>query len=199
MNALGVMVLVMMAADARWEPVGDFDGVKVWRQPTADSDVHRLRASAEIDAPPEVVWRVIDDAVTYPEFLPYMTKLQVLASDPATAVEYAVIDAPMTAPRDYTARIRRHRDPKRRRYRRDWTVDNAAGPAPCDGCVRVALNTGSWIIEPLGPSRTRLRYKLHFDPAGYLPPWLVNLAQSRGIPDVYAAITKRALAATESN
>ena len=66
-----------------------------------------------------------------------------------------------------------------------------AKPKPED-TVRVSVCEGTWALEPIGPHKTRATYYLYTDPGGAVPNWIANLANSRSVPDLMAAIRDRA-------
>lgn len=188
-----VLLAVTAAPAAQWDDVYHYGDLTVWtRQPKGTSPIHELKAEAVVQIDAEQVWKAIDRSTEYPSFLPHVEQLKVVQTKVHGHFEYALVDAPMTAPRDYTVQVLRELDEERGVYRRAWVLANDVGPKPCEDCVRVRLNTGSWIVEHLAPGRCKLRYYLHLDPGGMIPAWLANLAHRRGLQDVYAAMIERA-------
>jgi hypothetical protein len=51
---------------------------------------------------------------------------------------------------------------------------NELGPTPKDGWVRITKLKGSWLFEPIDGGKTRLTYVVFSDPAGAIPPFLVE-------------------------
>ncbi|MBI5545172.1 MAG: hypothetical protein HY901_14880 [Deltaproteobacteria bacterium] len=73
-----------------------------------------------------------------------------------------------------------------------WTVCDK-GPEPKDGVIRVKVNDGTWLLEPIGDgTKTRATYYLFTDPGGSLPTWIANKANSSAIPDIFVALRKYA-------
>src|SRR5207253_11035421 len=71
----------------------------------------------------------------------------------------------------------------------EWT----GAPDPEDGVVRLKVNSGSWTLEPLdGGARSRATYTLYTDPGGSIPAFLANSANSSALPELFAAVRRRA-------
>jgi hypothetical protein len=52
---------------------------------------------------------------------------------------------------------------------------------------------GSWSVEPdAGGKGSVVRYELFTEPGGSIPSWIANRAQRESVPDLVAAVLKRA-------
>jgi hypothetical protein len=58
----------------------------------------------------------------------------------------------------------------------------------------VSVNNGYWDLRPVATSEsaTDVRYCVFTDPAGSLPKWLVGMANSESIPQLFAAVATAA-------
>ena len=85
------------------------------------------------------------------------------------------------------------------------SVGEMASPSPDDPLfiiadtsqmrVRVEINEGSWLFEPLDSGkRTRVTYQLLTDPGGSVTAWVANQANKTAVPDVMRALRKAATA-----
>jgi hypothetical protein len=60
--------------------------------------------------------------------------------------------------------------------------------------VRVTVNEGSWLLEPLdGGARTRATYRLLTDPGGSVPGFAADLANREALPGVLQAVRRAVL------
>jgi Polyketide cyclase / dehydrase and lipid transport len=57
--------------------------------------------------------------------------------------------------------------------------------------VRMPLLRGSWTIEPLDATRSRVVYQVAVDPGGRLPGWLVRRGAVSALPDVIEQVRRR--------
>jgi hypothetical protein len=78
-------------------------------------------------------------------------------------------------------------------YRDTWQTDNEAGPAERHGLVRVNVDEGSWLLEPVGPAgaSTQATYQIFTDSGGTLPAFLANRGSQMAIPRLFEAIRKQ--------
>jgi hypothetical protein len=98
--------------------------------------------------------------------------------------------------RDYTIRI--HFETRRTAdgdtiYCNRWETASDLGPAERPGVVRVKVNEGYWLLEPLpGKTLTRATYCVFSECGGKLPASFVNSANRSAIPKLFDAIRKQA-------
>ena len=59
-----------------------------------------------------------------------------------------------------------------------------------NGIVRIPAYESSWRIEPLGPNKTFIDYKVKTDPGGSLPAWIVNMGVTIGPVKTMQALRK---------
>ena len=71
-----------------------------------------------------------------------------------------------------------------------WT-DLKGREAERRGVVRMALLRGSWTIEPLDGTRSRVVYQVAVNPGGRLPGWLVRRGAVKALPDVIEQVRRR--------
>ena len=76
-----------------------------------------------------------------------------------------------------------------------WT-DRKDREAERKGIVRMRLLRGSWTIEALDATRSRVVYQIAVDPGGRLPGWLVRRGAVRAVPDVIEQARRRLEQAT---
>lgn len=183
--------------EAKWELKAESNGVKVHSRVKEGSEIKELLAVGEIDASPAAVFRVLTDFDAYAKTMPYTEESQLLSKEEVGGrkvwVFYTVINAPLASRRDYTLRVTDESDWQDGKgyLKTRWTLAVGKGPGPKDGVVRVKVNDGSWLLEPLANgTRTRASYFLFTDPGGSLPTFVANKANSSAIPDVFQAVRK---------
>jgi hypothetical protein len=77
-------------------------------------------------------------------------------------------------------------------YKNRWTPI-PGGPPAKSGAVRLTVNDGYWLLEAAaGGKRTKARYYVFTDPGGNIPSFIANAANSKAIPDLFAAVRKAA-------
>ena len=156
----------------------------------------RIVAIAEVDARPEVVFNVVNDFDHYPEFMPYVIESRVLSRNgDSEVVAYNRIAPPFVAERDYPLKFRMTRGSLANGgvFRSEWTASPETEPE-VEGVVRIRLNDGSWVAEPIsGGSRTRLTYTLLTNPGGMIPDFVANMSNTVAIPKLFKAVMKRSV------
>ena len=186
---------------AAWGQAGaSAPAVNVETRAIPGRDVKQVNAQGIIDAPPHVVRAVIADLERYPAFMPYVKESRVLGRDAAGDVQnYQRLSfgLPFVQDRHYVIRIteREYRDADRRRaWAFVWRLDDGLPPGASAGAVRVSVNSGHWDLRPVAAAEgvTDVRYCVFTDPAGALPKWLVGLANTEGVPQLFAAVSTAA-------
>lgn len=111
-------------------------------------------ASAEIDAPIEEVWAVVEDVGSAPDWQDGLDSMDVLErdADGRVAVANSTTDAKV---KSVTTRVRFEYDPP---HRVTWRQEK--------GDLKSLV--GSWQLEDLGNGRTRATYRLDGDPGRML-------------------------------
>jgi hypothetical protein len=185
-----------------------------WAQPAAPAvavetraipgrDVKQVTAQGRIDATPHVVHAVIADLEGYPGFMPYVKESRVLSREgPGDARNYQRLSfgMPFVQDRHYVIRVveREYRDAEgRRAWAFVWRLEDGLPSDARSDAVRVSVNSGYWDVRPVAGAEgtTDLRYCVFTDPAGSLPKWLVGLANTEGIPQLFAAVSAAATSA----
>ena len=181
------------ANSGEWKFVSDKDGVTIHRRQRTLS--YESKAVGEIAASTDLVHAVIDDAEAYTTFMPYTVECRVLKRDGNSVVAYERISAPMTSDRDFTVHVRNSSKKVEggTQYSSHWAADNSLGPPERRGVVRVNLCDGSWLLEPIGPDRTRATYTIYTDSGGWIPKFIKETGSQIGIRKLFAAIRKQVL------
>jgi len=193
-----VVLLASHADGVGWERVFSAEDLTIDTRTRPGSAIKEVRAEGMVGAPPPVVRAVLADLERYPEFMPYVTVSSVLAREPAGVLVYQRLSFGALRllglrDRDYVLRIveRITMAPDGRpTYKRAWTAIDGAGPPVLSSVVRLATNRGFWDLRAAGEdgAQTTAIYCLFTDPGGALPAWVVNEANTSGVPKVFAAV-----------
>src|SRR4051812_47575158 len=111
-------------------------------------------ASAEIDAPLDEVWAVVEDVLTAPDWQGGLVGMKALETDPEGRATLVETENDIKVRRVKT-RVRFSYDPP---TRLSWTQEK--------GDLKSV--EGSWTLEDLGDERTRATYQLDSDPGRVL-------------------------------
>jgi hypothetical protein len=178
------------ASSGDWVEESKGDGVVIHSRTRAGSELKEFRGIGLIDAPPQIVFAVLDDTESYPEFMPYSSEVRVLKRDKNTVLAYQRLDLPFVSDRDYTLRSKHDtwRGAEGLIYRIRWEPANDLGPAEKPGVSRVNLCEGGWLLEPDPSGGTRAVYSIFTDNGGALPQFLATNASRMAIRKLFDAI-----------
>jgi hypothetical protein len=173
--------------------------VKVETRAIPGRDVKQVNAQGIIEAPPHVVRAVIADLERYPAFMPYVKESRVVSREASGDVlnyQRLSFGLPFVQDRHYVIRIteRAYRDAERRGWAFVWHLEEGLPSGAKSDAVRVSVNNGYWDLRPVATAErtTDVRYCVFTDPAGSLPKWMVGLANTEGIPQLFAAVSSAA-------
>ena len=197
---LTAIVLVVLSGTLAWaQAPPSAPAVKVETRAIPGRDVKQVNAQAMIEAPPHVVRAVIADLERYPAFMPYVKESRVTSREASGDVlnyQRLSFGLPLVQDRHYVIRIseREYRDVERRRaWAFVWRLEDGLPPG-VKSAIRVSVNNGYWDLRPIATAEnaTDVRYCVFTDPAGSLPKWIVGLANTEGIPQLFAAVAAAA-------
>lgn len=190
------LALVVAAGEAPWETQRT-DPILVKTRARPGSEVKEVWAEAVVQATPLQIQRTITDVGRYTEFMPYVTESRYVgAADPDGArYTYARMDLPMLSARDYVHKSYVQRDavvdPKGV-FQIRWFAVPEKLPVVA-GVVRLQISEGSWLVTPLpGGKGSLVVYRVCVDPAGAVPAFAANRANTNGLIDTFANIEREA-------
>ena len=190
--ALWLLVSIVLVAEPRWEPGGSSEGVHWSTRAREGSPVRELQATALLDATPGELWAVLSDFEGWVKTMPSTDAAVVVARDaPGQTLLYLRYVLPLIAPRDTLIELTERADPDGRQVL-SWK----AAPEARDverplqaGVVRLRINEGFWQLEPReGGAKTFVTYRLLSAPAGDVPAFFVNRANTLGVPRTFEAL-----------
>jgi uncharacterized protein YndB with AHSA1/START domain len=134
-----------------------------------------VRASIDIAAPPQTVWRVITDCARAPHIIPHLESCQIVKHDPAGRwdIREHVINWAALMPKIRTVVRNSYETDKRLLFKR------------VDGDMRVSQ--GEWKLEP-NAHGTRLSYNAMVAPNFPVPEFMVEHAVHEDMPNLLRAI-----------
>ena len=177
-----------------WKLAKKTGGVAIYSRPHPGSKLKEFKAIGEIDASSNTAHNVIDDVEDYPSFMPYTAEARVIERKPNFILTYQRISPKIVSDRDYTIQIENKSWPAEHgvAYFSEWKAANERGPAARHGVFRVKLVNGSWLVEPIGPNKTRATYFVFTDSGIAVPPFLANTISETGISKLFAAVRTQA-------
>jgi hypothetical protein len=182
-------------ADEDWSVASRSPEVVVYERTRKGFDLREFKAVGVLEAPPEVVKRVIDDVSEYPHFMPYVAEARVISGDATKRVSYQRIAPPLVSDLDYTLRVscETRATPGGTCFCNRWQTANELGPPEKPGVTRVKISEGSWLLEPEDEGRkTRATYCIFSDSGGAMPKFVTNAASRTAIPKLFKSIQKQA-------
>lgn len=142
-----------------------------------------IAAYCVINKPLDAVWAVMLDYQKFDEFMPQLTKVEILerTRDTVKATETVSV-----ALRTVTYTLDVKFDHARRRV--SWALDKSRKND-------IADTSGAWEFVPYGRGATLVRYTTSVDSGMLVPRFLEELLVKNGVPDVLVSLRRR----TESN
>jgi hypothetical protein len=189
LRLLALALPLMVANVPGFKHVGGKDGVEVYRN--MSSRVIDLYAVGDIDAPPAVVRDVLLDYQDASKVTDNVAESRILDKNDHEILVYQRLKLPVITDRDFTLRATWGR--RGQALTMQYAVDNARGPAPRDGVVRLSTLQGTWVLDPIrGGAATHARYRVQIDLAGSVPKWMVSGGAVKNLPKLFDGLRKQA-------
>lgn len=188
-GAAVIIVLIMMiepacAADG-WKEISNKKGIIIYARDVEDSPMKEFKSESVIAAPIEVVFEVIKDPASYPNWFGDCIDRKIIAAmDENHGIIYQVVDLPYPfSDRDAVATSTFDTDFKQGTI--VVTVESIDAPEAAkygmDGVttaenrVRMPKMNASITLLRLSPKSTKMIYQGHADPGVAIPGWVLNL------------------------
>jgi hypothetical protein len=185
---LAVAAILPLFALPGYKEIGQHKGVTVLLREGAK--VIELAAEGDIPAPPDKVWQVLLDYERHPRFLKNVAESRIVQRGEREMWVYQRLALPIISDRDVTIHVRWGADGQSRWL--EFNEDNARGPGPQKGIVRIPVDVGGWRLEPIDGGRaTRARHWLRLDLAGSLPRFLGRGHAGTDVPELYESFRKQ--------
>lgn len=160
-----------VAQDARL----DKGEIIVSTTPVSGSDIPKVVVKGVIEAPPEKVWRIVENCQNYHRTMPRVEKSEKVKVEGNEVTCRVEIDLPFPLSNLTATTLGIHTE-KPDRYLRKWSL--------IEGDYK--FNTGSWDLTWFkgDPNRTMVVYTVHAEPKNVVPDWMRERAQKSSMPGV---------------
>jgi hypothetical protein len=187
---LSILFLLMsMAIDAvqtdqGWTEAGTKNGVTLAFRDDPGLNARQVRAVAELPHPSGEIIPVVCD-FTQP-LDPDMREARVLSGEIGGRYEIYLRYAPryvVVSARDVVLDVRPEAN--------GCSWSEVAGRLPLQsGAVRMPLLRGSWTVEPIEATRSRVTYEIAVRPGGSIPGWIVRRGAAGALPEVIGRVSR---------
>ncbi len=151
--------------------------------PVPGSDEPEVVLAGVIDAPPEVVWAILEDCDNYKRTMPRIVESQELSRTETHRVCRTLLDSPWPM-EDLEAVAEAEIEVVPGRWTRRWWL------------VRGSFTkySGSWTLTPFGADgkRTLAVQRSHTVMTAQVPGWIRDIAVQNGMPDVIRSLRTHA-------
>jgi ribosome-associated toxin RatA of RatAB toxin-antitoxin module len=158
----------------------DDDGIRVWTEPVAGSEIPWAIVEGVIDAPPDAVWAIVSRCNDYGKNMPRVAAARELSRSGDEATSFTTTcevtaDLPFPLPDLTSVNKAQHTIEPGKRYVRQWSLVRGD----------YSLNEGSWTLVAVDDGKkTKTTYRLRVRPNVPLPDGLLSQAQRNTMPDM---------------
>jgi hypothetical protein len=177
MRTIGLAVLLFLCVPAwGWELVKEEDGIRVYTRKIEHSPIAESLGVITVDAPFSAVAALLMDADRQQEWIDSVDESRLLqrVSDREIYL-YTVSRAPWpVADRDAVVYSELSQDRAGIVVIRSHATPDFQPPV--EGLLRIREVDSTWKLIPRAGRKVELCYRVHSDPGGQLPAWLINSA-----------------------
>lgn len=189
---LTLLLTAQSATDTDWTPAGTKHGVVMAFRDDPRLNVREVRATTELPFPAARIATLVCDFRNYGTLVEGVQDARVISGTVPDDYQMYLRYAPrfvIVAARDVAVRVHSRSTPAGVGGCA-WT--NVEGREPeRPGVARMPMLRGSWTVEPLDASRSRVVYHVAVDPGGRIPAWLVRRGAVSALPDVITQVRRR--------
>ena len=150
------------------------EGVKVWTEKVAGSNIPFSVAEGVIDAPAAVVWAIVSDCNNYKTTMTNILSSQELSRAGDNVECKVTADLPFPLP-DLTSRTKAvHTIAPDKSYLRKWSLIEGD----------YTINEGSWAVTAIDATHCKASYRLRVQPNIPVPDSLLTTFQNTAMPRV---------------
>ena len=164
--------------------------VLVRERPTNGKPGKAFEAVGIIEAKREVIRDIVMDYPSYPEFMPNVSRIEILQQEESTAVLNYTLALPLGKIKKYRVKLEAS-EPDDHTLLIQWQLQQWPGLHPKE---TIRDTTGFWRIEELDAKRSLVLYHVYTDP-GKVPfglGWIVDLLSKDSVPEVLLQTKERA-------
>ena len=187
-----VLVSLAQAVTGGWTAAGTTRGVTLAFRDDPQLEVREVRATTELAFPAARIFSLVCDFTHYGSLVSGVQETKMMSGTAPSDYEIYMRYAPrflVVAARDVVVRVQGQSTPDGLSGCH-WTDLKEREPER-KGIVRMPLLRGSWTIEPLDVTRSRVVYQVAVNPGGRLPGWLVRRGAVNALPDVIEQVRRR--------
>lgn len=164
---------LLSAAPAEYKKVEETDGVLIEARPVEGSPIVELRLTTSTTKTTDSLCdAVFGDGKFDPEE-PDLKSRKIITESADERVTYDQISPPLVANRDYAVKAKRTRVSDTE-CSMTFNAANELAPTKPDGWVRITKLWGEWKFERGADGKTKITYVVFSDPAGSIPPFMVE-------------------------
>ena len=192
LGPLLVLVSLAQAAAGGWTAAGTTRGVTLAFRDDPLLAVREVRATTELPFPAFRVFALVCDFTHYGSLASGVQETKMVSGTAPSDYEIYLRYAPrflVVSARDVVVRVQSQSTPDG--FSRCHWMDLKDREPERKGIVRMPLLRGSWTIEPLDVTRSRVVYQVAVNPGGRLPGWLVRRGAVSALPDVIEQVRRR--------
>jgi hypothetical protein len=169
------------AQEGEWKLERQTEGLKVYLRDAANSDVKEIKIETTLNASLDAVVSVLKDVPVYSDWVYKCLEARRLeASTNTSSLYYCKLDFPWPmSDRDFIAKSKLRQDPNSRTVYIDVKGLPNYKPAKSE-IVRITDLSIHYELVPLSAKSVKMSYRLHSDPGGSIPAWLVNMVVDNG-------------------
>lgn len=167
-----------LAYAGEWEHIYEDDGINVYRQEVAGTNLLAFRGTGYIDAPVNKVLYVFSDVKNEIDWVDRLEENILISEDRENfeRIEFHSYGLPWPVwSRDIVFKIKLTRQADQSFLVTMKSVDDALGP-PTKG-VRAELHGSNFVLKEREDGRTWVEVDIFIDPKGTVPAFLVNILQ----------------------
>jgi ribosome-associated toxin RatA of RatAB toxin-antitoxin module len=184
--------LVQAVAGGGWTAAGTSRGVTLAFRDDPRLEVREVRATTELPFPAARIFPIVCDFTHYGSLVSGVQETKMMSGAAPSDYDIYLRYAPrfvVVSARDVVVRVQGQSTPDGSSGCH-WTDLKERVPERT-GVVRMPHLRGSWTIEPLDVTRSRVVYQVAVDPGGRLPGWLVRRGAVSALPDVIEQVRQR--------
>lgn len=169
------MLTFSMAAQS-WDFIKDKDGIKIYTQKEAGKTLKSYKGVADIKAPAEKVFALIEDINHTEWWDKNVNQIKVLRYEKNKRAQYHLVyDLPWpVADRDLCVDVTVSIDPETGVSKLTAVPLPGAYPLQED-MIRIKEYRQTWTVKPAGKDLCHVELEGYVDPAGTIPDWIINM------------------------
>lgn len=159
-----------------WEFHRQKKGMKMWLNDKVETGVHGVRVDVVVDMDAHSIFPVLMDEKRQSEYS-FIREFKILERYDKWGYLYQRVKSKGIQDRDFTVKLVMlyPKVPNGGPYGWVWNQANDHGPDERKGVVRATVVSGSYVLTPLeNGKKTRISYRLWFDPSSWVPDFLIN-------------------------